>query len=895
MIVKRLFLFLAFILFGLVIYLYTTKVSFEYDPFFLMAIITTIFCGVIPITVALFAAREFLLSNRLSYLLISCAIFVFSAGTCQATYMLFTSASLNAASTIQNSCTLYAAFLQLAAALWNDKSDKNFPSRSSKNILCVFFFVSIAFIILVSILAVNNILWPFMDAGGATPVREIILIVSTALYFTASMLFFKRYQENRTNDQYWYFLSLFMHAISLFAFICQRSMGDPIAWIGRICMYIGGILAGASILSEISESGVQNRSRILSTLFSDTQTIYKSIVESTLDAIISTDQNLRIVYMNPEARKLFGTGMNVITSFEEYIAFESDQILLKSNMDAFIHSKPNMMDSAVEITAKDKYGRVFPTEMTISMYLIPAGCVATHIIRDITVRKELEKVLQKNEARFRSVLNNSLDVIFCFNVQKRQFEYLSPSVETVTGYAPDYFMAMNSEEVLAMIDPESLPEIFKALAQLNEKGTTEAIYRQRAKSGEYRWISNHISLFRDSSGNPLCYNGNIRDITEHKIMEGAVKKSEREALALVRKLEEEDRNKDLFISVLSHEVRNPLAAISAGVQVLEVAQNSGQAKKAREIIKRQTNQLCKLVEDLLDLTRITENKIRLNKENVNLTEIVKCTAEDFSHQYEEKGVKLEIEMQARPIIINADAVRITQAVGNLLMNALKYTQINGLVLMTLKAEESTAVITIKDNGIGFDAELRQRIFTPFIQADISLDRHGGGLGLGLSIVKGIVDLHQGSVDAYSDGLGKGATFIMRLPIAIADSSVIMGRTLLNYTNNVKIEDNRDFADLFGTMLASIDCNVHIAYDGIDGIKQAKQIKPAIVFCDIGLPGMDGFEVANIMKADEALKHIPLVALTGYTRSKEYVRESGFDMHIAKPVDLDVLKQVLSEL
>ncbi|NLK91167.1 MAG: HAMP domain-containing histidine kinase, partial [Clostridiales bacterium] len=236
------------------------------------------------------------------------------------------------------------------------------------------------------------------------------------------------------------------------------------------------------------------------------------------------------------------------------------------------------------------------------------------------------------------------------------------------------------------------------------------------------------------------------------------------ALDLVKKLEEADKNKDKFISVLSHELRNPLAAILAGVQMLDITQDADLVTKSKEVIKRQTNKLCRLVDDLLELTRITRNKINLKKKNIDLNETVKNAAGDIIHEYERKGVKLEIKVQTEPIFLDADPLRIAQTVENILSNALKFTQENGTVRLTLKKEKNYAVINIKDNGIGISPEILPHLFTPFTQADDTLDRSNGGLGLGLSIVKGIVDLHGGAVDAYSDGLGKGSTFTIRLPI-----------------------------------------------------------------------------------------------------------------------------------
>ncbi|MPM40076.1 Sensor histidine kinase RcsC [bioreactor metagenome] len=249
--------------------------------------------------------------------------------------------------------------------------------------------------------------------------------------------------------------------------------------------------------------------------------------------------------------------------------------------------------------------------------------------------------------------------------------------------------------------------------------------------------------------------------------EEALRVSEQEARGLVTKLEIADKNKSYFLSVLSHELRNPLAAISAGIQVLDVTQDSNQAAKVKEIINRQTDQLCKLVDDLLDLTRINENKMKLRKKNINLNEVVEHAIEDIRFEFEKKGVELETEIQTKQILLYADPVRLVQCIGNLLNNALKFTEKNGKVWVRLKQENDDARIIVEDSGIGIAPEILPLLFWPFIQADSSLDSNGG-LGLGLPIAKGIVDLHEGTISAHSAGLGKGATFTIRLPLITTD-------------------------------------------------------------------------------------------------------------------------------
>lgn len=262
-----------------------------------------------------------------------------------------------------------------------------------------------------------------------------------------------------------------------------------------------------------------------------------------------------------------------------------------------------------------------------------------------------------------------------------------------------------------------------------------------------------------------------------------------------------------------------------------------------------------------------------------------------------RGVKLATKIQATPILLSADPVRITQAVGNILYNALKFTQPTGTVLVTLKTQKDKAVISVEDNGIGISPDTLARLFEPFSQADKSLARSSGGLGL--SIVKGIVDLHEGDVGAVSGGLGKGSTFTICLPITPPDNRKAENPVPVSSAKNSKlliIEDNRDFADILSAMLSELGYGVNVAYDGEEGVKLAKQIKPDVIFCDIGLPGMDGYEVAESIRNESEMKDTQLIALTGYAGASdvERVLKAGFNRHLAKPVDINAIKQLLNE-
>jgi CheY-like chemotaxis protein len=379
-----------------------------------------------------------------------------------------------------------------------------------------------------------------------------------------------------------------------------------------------------------------------------------------------------------------------------------------------------------------------------------------------------------------------------------------------------------------------------------------------------------------------------------------LKESEKKAYELVEQLKKEDQNKNEFLSILSHELRNPLATIIAGISLIDATNDEQQGIRAKDIIKRQSAQLCRLVDDLLDITRITQNKIRLKKERVDLNRLAVLAAEDMRVQFENKGVRLERVIHSGCFYIEADPARITQIIGNLLYNSLKFTESGGHVSIEVLRDKEEALISIKDTGIGLKKEMLSRIFQPFMQADESLERSGGGLGLGLAIAKGICELHGGSIKAKSEGLGKGTVFEIRLPavngeVRQAKSSVPEKKTKRSL-NVLLIEDNRDFAELLCSMLRQIGHDADVACSGPEGLQKAKAVRPDIIFCDIGLPDMNGYEVAELIRSDDSIKGAYLIALSGYAAQQdiEYAAKSGFDRHIAKPVSIESLQKVLNQ-
>lgn len=419
----------------------------------------------------------------------------------------------------------------------------------------------------------------------------------------------------------------------------------------------------------------------------------------------------------------------------------------------------------------------------------------------------------------------------------------------------------------------------------------------RLYSGKIVYSSSSSAPIKDKSGEI------IGAVMIHKNITDWIK-LEKETDKLVEDLRKADRNRNAFLNMLSHELRNPLASIMISLDLMDKLIPGGQRNyKALEIAKRQGKQLTNLVDDLLDVTRISQNKITLKKETVELNELINKAVQDYRQQLVDKNVTLEVKLTP-PLFLKADSFRITQVIGNLLHNAGKFTRDNDLVTVTVSTDTNSneAVITVQDTGRGIDSDDLKNLFEPFRQVDKTLDRSNGGLGLGLAIVKGMVELHGGRVEAFSEGIGKGTKFTIRLPLPKENVTMQEFSEKPDDKSNKSlkiliIDDNKDLAEIICELIAFLGYETECAHNGADGIAKARELQPDVIICDIGLPDMSGYEVAKMIRKDAEFKDTFLIAFSGYAQSEdiEKSKAAGFDRHLAKPVSLETLQMVLNEV
>jgi signal transduction histidine kinase/ActR/RegA family two-component response regulator len=416
-----------------------------------------------------------------------------------------------------------------------------------------------------------------------------------------------------------------------------------------------------------------------------------------------------------------------------------------------------------------------------------------------------------------------------------------------------------------------------------ERGHGEMEVRFRHfKTGAARWMAYKVLTLPDASGRPIAFATVSQDMTERKRMEDDLRK-------LAADLSEADRRKNQFLAMLSHELRNPLAPVSNAVGALRLGMRDPEAvQSASEMLERQVRQLARLVDDLLDMSRITRGRIELRKERVELARVIDQAVETVRAMFTSMNHELTLTVPEESLVLEADAARLIQVLGNLLSNAAKFTDRGGRISLTVENDGDHAVVRVTDNGIGIANDDLPRLFEMFAQVETSLERSRDGLGIGLTLVKTLVEMHGGTVEARSDGPGRGSEFTIRLPV-VTESSRAGGRRILI------VDDNEDGAESLAMLLqlgGHETCDVR---DGTAALEVAERWRPDAVLLDIGLPGLNGYEVCRRIRQKPWGKSMLLVALTGWGQEEDRLRskEAGFDTHMVKPVDPDVLLKLVA--
>ena len=522
-----------------------------------------------------------------------------------------------------------------------------------------------------------------------------------------------------------------------------------------------------------------------------------------------------------------------------------------------------------------------------------SGCVL--IFRDVTAQRLSERARAEQLITARllaAIVESSNDAIISKSLEGI-IQSWNAAAERLFGYTADQVVGRH---ISLVIPPERIAEEDKIIASLRAGQRIEHFETERVRSdGQRIVVSLTISPIKDNEGNVVGASKIVRDVTERKQLEDNLR-------VLAANLSENDRRKNEFLATLAHELRNPLAPMSNMLEVVKRADgNANVLKRAHETIERQLDQMVRLVDDLLDLNRITHDRLELRRSEVELSSVIEQAVEVARPLIDAAGHHLSVELPGEPIYLNADRTRLAQVFGNLLNNSSKYTRPKGTISLTAKRTGDEVVVTVQDNGPGIPPDKLDSIFDMFMQVERTAERSQGGLGIGLTLVKRLVEMHDGSIEARSDGEGMGSEFVVRLPILSGPLIVAgdgSGVTQKSVPRRVLIvDDNRDSADSLALLLELTHNEIYLAHDGVEALEAIETHRPEVVLLDIGLPKLDGHEVCRRVREQPWGKDIVIIALTGWGQEddRRKSKEAGFNGHLVKPVDYDQLLELLSDL
>ncbi|XXY28968.1 GNAT family N-acetyltransferase [Sorangium sp. So ce233] len=535
-----------------------------------------------------------------------------------------------------------------------------------------------------------------------------------------------------------------------------------------------------------------------------------------------------------------------------------------------------------------KDGSMFWANVIITAIRDPQGELRgfSKITRDLTERRRQEASLRQSEERFRTLVEGVKDyAIFMLDPEGRIATW-NVGAQHIKGYSAEEVIGTHfSRFYPADAIERRWPETVLAAARRDGRFEDEG-WRVR-KDGSMFWASVVVTAIHGPQGELRGFSKITRDLTERKRFE---------------QIEFNARQMEEFVAMLAHELRNPLASISNATLVLtSESKTNPEIGWAVGVMERQVGLLARLVDDLLDVSRITRGKIALERKSVDLTDIVTRAVEASRTWIDAREQALEVRLPEGPLSVEGDLARLTQVVTNLLHNAAKFTPVRGSIQVALEADDARATLRVRDNGVGISPRLLPQVFDLFTQGDRSLDRAEGGLGIGLTIVRRLIELHGGTVRALSEGPDRGSEFVVQLPRAARPvAQPARGAPAQRTADRLRVlvvDDNQDSAESMAMLLQRMGHEAHAVFDGPSALDLATRLKPDLVLLDIGMPGMTGHEVARALRGIPGLAGLSLFAMTGYGQESDRrsTQEAGFDEHLVKPISVDVLRRRVTNI
>jgi signal transduction histidine kinase/ActR/RegA family two-component response regulator len=635
----------------------------------------------------------------------------------------------------------------------------------------------------------------------------------------------------------------------------------------------------------------------------------KATLDSVTDAILVTDAGVRVTGMNEKFAGMWQLPESARHScehaelLEQMAGFFQNPAAFLARVDEIQHSAPETTFDL--LTPID--GRVIERQ---SRPQVVEGRVVGRVwsFRDITERKLAERdreallgELEAANSQMASLLRHAPAFMCVMRGPEHIYELVNDRYAQLVGGRD--LVGKPVREALPEVAGQGFIELLDQVYRSGESyvgtGVTLKLQRQSLGPMDDLYVDFVYMALRDPGGAVSGVFVHGVDVTDHK-------RAENELRRLAADLAEADRRKTEFLATLAHELRNPLAPISNGLQIMRRApDNPAAINKAREMMERQLTHMVHLVDDLLDIARISRGTVELKKTQVELKSVIASAVETSLPLVEAAGHKLSMSVCDEPLLLDADATRLAQVVSNLLNNAARYTQRGGRIGLTARRDGAMVVIEVTDTGVGIARESLEAAFEMFTQVGRSRERAQGGLGIGLSLVRRLVELHGGTVSAASAGPGQGSTFTVRLPLAGAQvpaqaAGVAASDTAQGDSRRFRVlvvDDNTDAAETLAAFLEIGGHSTRVASDGPHALDAAASFQPEVVFLDIGMPGMNGYEVARALRLLPGLRHAVIVALTGWgtEADRSRSREAGFDLHLTKPADMATVEHLLARL
>jgi PAS domain S-box-containing protein len=661
------------------------------------------------------------------------------------------------------------------------------------------------------------------------------------------------------------------------------------------------------------------RARVSRTL-RESEARYRAIIEHSPECVKLMSSEGTLLHMNPAGLRMIGAedAASVIGRSAYDLVIPEDRERFREFNERVCRGAGGNLEFRIDTLA----GRRRTMETTSVPLRCATGCTANlSMTRDVTDRVESERALAESRARLDYAVRLSKVGFWYCDLPLDKLVWDS-NVREQFMVAPDFPLTI--EDFFLRLHPDDRAPTRRAIEEAIENHSPyDVIYRVVDEAtGTTKWIRALGGATYAPDGTPERFDGVTLDVSaERRVQETLVDTLERErdearrvaAIAaenahLNEQLREQDRRKDEFLATLAHELRNPLAPIRTGLGILRIAGESPQAERTRAMMGRQLGHMVRMIDDLLDISRITLGKVQLKKERIDIRGAVQSALETTLPLVESAGHQVNVQMPEAPIWIEADLTRVAQMVANLVNNAARYTPQGGRIEVRVGVEQTGPFVRVSDSGVGISAEMLPKIFDMFTQASPNFERSQGGLGIGLTLVRRLAEMHAGTVEAASEGAGSGSAFTIRLPWpAQLQEPTDHGVDSLEHDERERdslrvlvVDDHVDGAECLATLLDLNGHQTRIEHSGQSAIRACDEFAPHLVFLDIGLPGMDGYEVARRIRAAarEAGTGGPrLVALTGWgsDEDRRQAHEAGFDRHCVKPLDPDKLAEVLADV